>query len=211
MRNQQEESNGVQGVPTEEVPDGGHVEERLALRPTFELVQDSLPAPGTAAAARPTPAVEPSSPAARSHVSQYDGRLQQEQPQPGLVVVIVTVNQLARQSQLRQLGGDRRQEKGSPAPPQDSAEDAASHVCHQSTFTVATRVVLPADAAAWSTSSAPRRLAFHEAHAAASTYVVSSQLPAAVAVQQPIPRLPPSSLRATAELPVVSQSSVAAR
>lgn len=77
VRHQQEEPNGMQSMPTQEVSDGWHVKERFSLRPPIELVQDSLSAAGAAATARATP-VESSSPATRSHVSQSDGRLQQE-------------------------------------------------------------------------------------------------------------------------------------
>ena len=48
VRDQQEEPDVVQSVPPEEVPDGGHVQERLALRTQEQLVQDTLPPPGAA-------------------------------------------------------------------------------------------------------------------------------------------------------------------
>lgn len=53
MRDRQEESDVVQGVPAQEVSGRGHVEERLALRPPIQLVQSPLPGPATAAAPRP--------------------------------------------------------------------------------------------------------------------------------------------------------------
>lgn len=55
MCDRQEESDVVQGVPAQEVSGRGHVEERLALRPPFQLVQDPLPGPAAAAPGRPRP------------------------------------------------------------------------------------------------------------------------------------------------------------
>lgn len=55
MRDQQEEQDVVQGVPAAQVSGGGHVQERVPVRPAVKLVQDPLPTPGTAAAA-PSPA-----------------------------------------------------------------------------------------------------------------------------------------------------------
>lgn len=49
MRHQQEEPDGVQSVPAAQVPHGRHVQVRLSLRPPLQLVQDTLPAAGTAA------------------------------------------------------------------------------------------------------------------------------------------------------------------
>lgn len=50
VRDRQAEPDVVQGVPPEEVPGRGHVEERLALRPPLQLVQNPLSAPAPAAA-----------------------------------------------------------------------------------------------------------------------------------------------------------------
>jgi len=47
---QQEKQDVVQGVPAAQMSGGGHVQERVTVRPAIQLVQDPLPAPGTAAA-----------------------------------------------------------------------------------------------------------------------------------------------------------------
>ena len=47
VRHQQEEPDFVQGLSIAQVPPCGHVQERLPLRPTIQLVQDSLPPAGT--------------------------------------------------------------------------------------------------------------------------------------------------------------------
>jgi hypothetical protein len=46
---QQEEPDIVQGVPSEEVFDGGDVQEWFPVRTTIQLVQDTLSTAGTAA------------------------------------------------------------------------------------------------------------------------------------------------------------------
>ena len=46
VRHQQEEPDVVQGLPTAQVPPGGHVQERLPLRPPLKLVQNPLPPSG---------------------------------------------------------------------------------------------------------------------------------------------------------------------
>lgn len=51
MRDRQEKSNVVQGVPAQKMPGRGHVEEWFALRPTVQLVQNPLSAPTAATAA----------------------------------------------------------------------------------------------------------------------------------------------------------------
>jgi len=43
VHRRQEEQDSLQGLPTEKVPHGRHVQVRLALRPTLKLVQNSLP------------------------------------------------------------------------------------------------------------------------------------------------------------------------
>ena len=48
---QQEEPDVLQGVSSEEVFDGGHVEEWIPVWSPLKLVQDTLPAAGTAATA----------------------------------------------------------------------------------------------------------------------------------------------------------------
>lgn len=47
MYHQQKEPNGLQGLPLEEMLARWHVQERLSLRSTIQLVQDSLPTTGT--------------------------------------------------------------------------------------------------------------------------------------------------------------------
>ena len=66
LRDQQEEPHVVQGVSAAQVPAGGHVQERLAVRPQVQLVQDPLPAAGAAApaAAAPSAAAAAAAPAA---------------------------------------------------------------------------------------------------------------------------------------------------
>nr|CAH7739017.1 unnamed protein product [Callosobruchus chinensis] len=56
VRDQQEESNSMQGVPIAQVPAGWHVKERQPIRPQVQLVQDSLSAARTTTAATPTTA-----------------------------------------------------------------------------------------------------------------------------------------------------------
>jgi len=55
LRDQQEESYRLQGMSLAEVPDGGHVQVRLALWPTLQLVQDTLPAARTISASAKSP------------------------------------------------------------------------------------------------------------------------------------------------------------
>jgi len=50
VHHQQEEPNRLQGVPSEEVPHGGHVEEWIPIWSSLQLVQDPLSAAGAAAA-----------------------------------------------------------------------------------------------------------------------------------------------------------------
>nr|CAI5838181.1 unnamed protein product [Callosobruchus analis] len=54
VRDQQEESHGMQSVPLAQVPAGWHVEERQPVRPQVQLVQDPLPAAGATTAATST-------------------------------------------------------------------------------------------------------------------------------------------------------------
>ena len=49
VRHQQEEPDVVQGLPPPQVPAGGHVQERLPLRPPLQLVQIALPHAGARA------------------------------------------------------------------------------------------------------------------------------------------------------------------
>jgi hypothetical protein len=51
VHHQQEESDVVQGVSAEEVPDGWDVEEWFPVRAAVQLVQDTLPSARTAATA----------------------------------------------------------------------------------------------------------------------------------------------------------------
>jgi len=55
LRDQQEESYRLQGMSLAEVPNGGHVQIRLPLRPALQLVQDTLPATGTIPAGTKSP------------------------------------------------------------------------------------------------------------------------------------------------------------
>ena len=49
MHHQQEEPDIVQSVSSEEVCGSGHVQERLPVRASLQLVQDTLPAAGATA------------------------------------------------------------------------------------------------------------------------------------------------------------------
>jgi len=64
VRDQQEEQDVVQGVPAAQMSGGGHVQERVTVRPAIQLVQDPLPAPGTAAAPSPPQQQQPAPTAA---------------------------------------------------------------------------------------------------------------------------------------------------
>lgn len=55
LRDQQEESYRLQGMPLAEMPNGGHVQVWLALRPALQLVQDTLPAAGAVPAGAKSP------------------------------------------------------------------------------------------------------------------------------------------------------------
>lgn len=55
LRDQQEESHRLQGMSLAEVPDGGHVQVRLAIRPALQLVQDTLPTAGAVPAGAKSP------------------------------------------------------------------------------------------------------------------------------------------------------------